>query len=46
MQLDNVWYMSCWGDYVIRLDGTTCLQLWNPAGHLTRLSGAPLQVAT
>ncbi|WP_254894194.1 hypothetical protein [Salmonella enterica] len=42
MQLDNVWYMSCWGDYVIRLDGTTCLQLWN----LTRLSGDPLQIAT
>ncbi|EBX5888666.1 hypothetical protein DP761_22280 [Salmonella enterica subsp. enterica] len=44
--LDNVWYMSCQGDYVIRLDGTTCLQLWNSAGHLTRLSGDPLQVAT
>ncbi|HGG5522228.1 TPA: hypothetical protein ACJG09_003096 [Salmonella enterica subsp. enterica serovar Reading] len=46
VQLDNVWYMSCRGDYVIRLDGTTCLQLWNSAGHLTRLSGDPLQVAT
>ncbi|EOD5001687.1 hypothetical protein [Salmonella enterica] len=45
VQLDNVWYMSCRGDYVIRLDGTTCLQLWNSAGHLTRLSGDPLQVA-
>ena len=44
--LDNVWYMSCRGDYVIRLDGTTCLQLWNSAGRLTRLSGDPLQVAT
>ncbi|XEK92962.1 hypothetical protein NMD04_27435 (plasmid) [Citrobacter meridianamericanus] len=39
VQLDNVWYMSCRCDYVIRLDGTTCLQLWNSAGHLTRLSG-------
>lgn len=46
VQLDNVWYLSCRCDYVIRLDGTTCLQLWNSAGHLTRLSGDPLQVAT
>lgn len=46
VQLDNIWYMSCRCDYVIRLDGTTCLQLWNSAGHLTRLSGDPLQVAT
>lgn len=46
VQLDNVWYISCRCDYVIRLDGTTCLQLWNSAGHLTRLSGDPLQVAT
>lgn len=46
VQLDNVWYMSCRADYVIRLDGTTCLQLWKSAGHLTRLSGDPLQVAT
>lgn len=46
VQLDNVWYMSCRCDYVIRLDGTTCLQLWNSAGHLTRLSGDPLQLAT
>ncbi|WP_079849783.1 hypothetical protein [Salmonella enterica] len=46
VQLDNVWHMSCRGDYVIRLDGTTCLQLWNSAGHLTRVQGDPLQVAT
>ncbi|EGK0962743.1 hypothetical protein IOM74_004279 [Salmonella enterica] len=46
VQLDNVWHMLCRGDYVIRLDGTTCLQLWNSAGHLTRLKGDPLQVAT
>lgn len=46
VQLDNVWYMSCRADYVIRFDGTTRLQLWNSAGHLTRLSGDPLQVAT
>jgi hypothetical protein len=34
------------GDYVILLDGTTCLQLWNAAGQLTRLEGDPLQIAT
>lgn len=34
------------GDYVIRLDGTTCLQLWNAAGQVTRPEGDPLQVAT
>ncbi|MCT7004257.1 hypothetical protein M1709_21890 [Salmonella enterica subsp. enterica serovar Carrau] len=34
------------GDYVIRLDGTTCLQLWNSAGQLTRLQGDPLQMAS
>ncbi|EQC2511228.1 hypothetical protein QAB11_028355 [Klebsiella pneumoniae] len=31
---------------MIRLDGTTCLQLWNAAGQVTRLEGDPLQVAT
>jgi len=44
--LDGCWYLACRGDYVIRLDGTTCLQLWNTAGQLTRLAGDPLQVAT
>ncbi|AOP97933.1 hypothetical protein BFV67_22370 (plasmid) [Enterobacter roggenkampii] len=43
--LDDRWHMACRGDYVIRLDGTTCLQLWNTAGQLTRLAGDPLQVA-
>lgn len=33
------------GDYVIRLDGTTCLQLWNAAGQVTRSKAIP-QVAT
>ncbi|EAA8358535.1 hypothetical protein EA544_25460 [Salmonella enterica subsp. enterica serovar Poona] len=46
MQLDNVWHMPCRGDYVIRLDGTTFLQLWNSAGQLTRLQGDPLQMAS
>lgn len=44
--LDDRWHLACRGDYVIRLDGTTCLQLWNTAGQLTSLAGDPLQVAT
>lgn len=43
--LDGRWHMTCRGDYVIRLDGTTCLQLWNAAGQVIRLEGDPLQVA-
>ncbi|EOE7356143.1 TPA: hypothetical protein ACKFMW_004295 [Enterobacter hormaechei] len=46
VELDDRWHLACRGDYVIRLDGTTCLQLWNTAGQLTRLAGDPLQVAT
>lgn len=44
--LDGRWHLASRGDYVIRLDGTTCLQLWNAAGQVTRLEGDPLQVAT
>lgn len=43
--LDGRWHMACRGDYVIRLDGTTCLQLWSAAGQVTRQEGDPLQVA-
>ncbi|WMU75486.1 hypothetical protein OQ483_24265 (plasmid) [Enterobacter bugandensis] len=43
--LDDRWHLACRGDYVVRLDGTTCLQLWNTAGQVTRLEGDPLQVA-
>ena len=43
--LDDRWHLACRGDYVIRLDGTTCIQLWNTAGQVTRLTGDPLQVA-
>ncbi|EIX6203865.1 hypothetical protein RFI20_005288 [Klebsiella pneumoniae] len=43
--LDGRWHLACRGDYVIRLDGTTCLQLWSAAGQVTRLEGDPLQVA-
>lgn len=45
VQLDGMIYPACRGDYVIRLDGTTCLQMWNAAGQVTRLDGDPLQVA-
>ncbi len=43
--LDDRWHLACRGDYVIRLDGTTCLQLWSAAGQVMRLEGDPLQVA-
>ena len=43
--LDDRWHLACRGDYVIRLDGTTCIQLWSAAGQVTRLEGDPLQVA-
>ncbi|MEG5488277.1 hypothetical protein UXP05_22340 [Enterobacter hormaechei] len=45
VELDGIWHLACRGDYVIRLDGTTCLQLWNTAGQVTRMTGDPLQVA-
>ncbi|HBC5673685.1 TPA: hypothetical protein KEV01_003866 [Citrobacter koseri] len=45
VELDGRWHLTCRGDYVIRLDGTTCLQMWNTAGQVTRLTGDPLQVA-
>lgn len=43
--LDGVTLTACRGDFVIRLDGTTCLQLWNTGGLFARLEGDPLQVA-
>lgn len=33
VELGDILYMACRGDYVIRLDGITCLQLWR--GFLT-----------
>ena len=45
VELDGRWHMAYRGDYVIRLDGTTCLQLWSSAGQVTRQEGDPLQVA-
>lgn len=43
--LEGVTHIACRGDFVIRLDGTTCLQLWNTGGRVTRIEGDPLQVA-
>ncbi|EHJ7586148.1 hypothetical protein KBY37_004524 [Salmonella enterica] len=30
---------------MVRLDGSTCLQLWNKEGRVVRLEGDPLEVA-
>jgi len=46
VELDGRWHLAVRGDYVIRLDGITCLQLWSMTGRVTRLRGDPLQVAT
>ncbi|EFF2357579.1 hypothetical protein B9R40_005097 [Escherichia coli] len=35
-------YQTCRGDFVVRLDGSTCLQLWNKEGRVVRLEGDPL----
>lgn len=45
VSLEGVAHTACRGDYVIRLDGTTCLQLWHTGGRVTRVEGDPLQVA-
>ena len=45
VELDGCWHLACRGDYVIHLDGTTCLQLWSMTGRVTRMTGYPLQVA-
>ncbi|QFH52955.1 hypothetical protein FR819_27715 (plasmid) [Leclercia adecarboxylata] len=44
--INEVAYFACRGNFVIRLDGTTCLQLWDTGQRVTRLEGDPLQVAT
>lgn len=38
-------YSASRGDYVIRHNGTTCLQLLQADGSVKRLEGDPLQVA-
>lgn len=45
VRLDGVWHTACRGAFVVRLAGSTCLQLWNAAGQLRRMEGDPLQVA-
>lgn len=43
--IDGIRHISCSAAFVIRIDGSTCLQLWNASGLVTRLEGDPLQVA-
>lgn len=45
VQLNGITYQACRGDFVVRLDGSTCLQLWNKEGRVVRLEGDPLEVA-
>jgi hypothetical protein len=44
--LGGVGHMACRSDFVVRNDGSTCLQLWQISGELKRLEGDPLQVAS
>ncbi|MEQ9971410.1 hypothetical protein ABRP72_19790 [Pectobacterium carotovorum] len=44
--LDGKVYHAWRGDFVVRLDGSTCLQLWHANGPRTVLEGDALQVAT
>ena len=45
VELNGMTYQACRGDFVVRLDGSTCLQLWNKEGRVVRLEGDPLEVA-
>ena len=45
VELNGMAYQACRGDFVIRLDGSTCLQLWNREGRVVRREGDPLEVA-
>ena len=45
VELNGMAYQDCRGDFVIRLDGSTCLQLWNREGRVVRREGDPLEVA-
>lgn len=45
VELDGICHMACRADFVVCLNGRTCLQLWDVAGEVTRLEGDPLQVA-
>ncbi|HCP5190142.1 TPA: hypothetical protein ACNBOT_004752, partial [Escherichia coli] len=44
-ELNGITYQACRGDFVVRLDGSTCLQLWNKEGRVVCLEGDPLEVA-
>ncbi|WP_447887223.1 hypothetical protein [Serratia fonticola] len=46
VEINNIGYTACRGDFVVRLDGTTCLQLWSVDGRCIRLEGDALDVAT
>ncbi|RIB90030.1 hypothetical protein D1897_01125, partial [Escherichia coli] len=45
VQLNGITYQACRGDFVVHLDGSTCLQLWNKEGRVVRREGDPLEVA-
>lgn len=45
VDLNGITYQACRGDFVVRLDGSTCLQLWNKEGRVVRREGDPLEVA-
>ena len=45
VELDGMTYQAYRGDFVVRLDGSTCLQLWNKEGRVVRREGDPLEVA-
>lgn len=45
VELDGMTYQACRGDFVVRVDGSTCLQLWKKEGRVVRREGDPLEVA-
>ena len=45
VELNGITYQACRGDFVVHLDGSTCLQLWNKEGRVVRREGDPLEVA-
>lgn len=45
LTIAGIAYTACRGVFVMRLDGTTCLQLWRADGTVVRLEGDALQVA-
>lgn len=45
VELNGITYQACRGDFVVRLDGSTCLQLWNKEGRVVRREGDPQEVA-